>query len=170
MGKIETETKILKVATTPQCAQVEFDSGEFNQEQNRLIARWVQDKEVLLITIDGIASKAIIKKATVEADGEGLAFKGFDFTPTQYGKLAAIVKKGEPVKVVYEPVQQELPGLDGTAPGQEDLDFEKAEPKKMQSPDNPNQRRTPAQMQTEDLKRMKKELLAKKTAKKRGKH
>ena len=169
MAQVKSKTKVVKVAATVSGGQVEFGASAFTQEENTIIARWIKDKEKMNVFIDGIDCSAMIVKATADEVGEIIGFKKFDIAPANFAKLVTIVRKNEPVEVIYEPAQKDLP-IKGSAPGQEDLDFEKAEPKKMQSPDNPNQRRTPAQMQAEDLKRMKKEQQAKKTAKKCGKH
>jgi len=174
MSKIETETKLLKVAATVKGGQVEFGVSKFNQEQNQTIARWIQDKEKMEINIGGIPCRALITKATVDGGGEVLGFKAFEFKPEQFGKLVVIIAKNEPVEVIYEPVQKDLPGLKGPAKGQESLDFDDADPnkKKLTGP-----QRSPLQLQKEkedtaaafaEAKKKKKKAKVKKKPVKRG--
>ena len=60
-----------------------------------------------------ISSIATIKEAKIKPACGELSYNGFDFTPNQYQQIADWVKDKVPLMVTMQPLQRNLPGMDG---------------------------------------------------------
>ena len=62
---------------------------------------------------DKIVIKTKIKSCNVKANGESLTFEGISLTEAQREKVIGWVKNKETGRLSFEPLQKNLPGMDG---------------------------------------------------------
>lgn len=107
---VTATVQITKCVIDANGGDLTFAGFNFDETGTWLIAKWIRDSEALDMAIAGLDTHIVtIHKAITAAGGEELKFGRLAFSPSEYMKIAGLIREAGALEITLQPAQPELP-------------------------------------------------------------